>query len=228
MTPQTTRWSLIARAADPGRPDAGSALEELFSIWRPAVLTFLRSRTCAADADDLTQSFFLYFIEAGLSARADPERGRFRSFVFSALKRWWIDQRRAETALKRGGSGAPAEPLDEQLLESGDQPEAAFDRAWAVCLLRESLRRLEQEAERNGRRRLFEAAQPYLLEAPEAGDYSAQASALGISNNAFAVAVGRLRKRLQAIVRNMVADTLFDSATVDSELRLLRGASDTV
>jgi len=83
---QTTRWSLIEAARDdPDRSRA--ALEELCAAYRPPVLAYVRhSGYGRADAEDLTQSFFLRFLESGWYGRADPERGRFRSLLLTTLR----------------------------------------------------------------------------------------------------------------------------------------------
>jgi len=223
-TPVTTRWSLIARAAGADVAHSSAALAELCALWRPAVQTFLRRKSGTTQAEDLTQSFFLHFIEHSVSARAEPTRGRFRHFLYSVLQRWWIDQQRAAAAQKRG-SGSYAVDCDHlELFDAGESPEAAFDRAWASCMLREGLRRLRSEADRNGRLPLFEAAAPFLLEEPEPGDYARAAASVAMQTNTFAVAVGRLRKRLQAVIREMVSDTTMDEREAAAELRHLRAA----
>lgn len=223
-SPATTRWSLIARAANTDSEHSSVALAELCAVWRPAVLGFLRRKSGSMQADDLTQDFFLHFIEQSLSRKAESARGRFRSFLYSALQRWWIDQQRAASAQKRGGA---LQPVDwDQLVEpaSGDSPEAAFDHAWAACMLGEGLRRLRSEADRNGRLPLFDAASEYLLEEAESGDYSRAAASVGMQPNTFAVAVSRLRKRLRAVIQGMVADTTVDKREAADELRHLRAA----
>jgi DNA-directed RNA polymerase specialized sigma24 family protein len=96
----TTRWSQIARAAAP-QADAGLALAELCSTWRPVILGWLRRRE-GDEADDLTQAIPLFFLEHALAARADPSRGRFRQFMFSSLQHWWLDRCRQRKAAKRG------------------------------------------------------------------------------------------------------------------------------
>ncbi len=224
MQPETTRWSLVALAGDQGGPQSAAALAELCALWRPAVLAFLRRTSGGGQAEDLTQSFFVHFIENSLTARADRTRGRFRSFVYSGLRRWWIDQERARTSGKRGG-GRPAVDIDDiELRDTHAQPEAVFDRDWAICLVREGLRRLRAEADRDGRIALYVAAEPFLIEEPEPGDYARAATALGLSPNTFAVAVGRLRKRLQRTIRALVADTAASGEDAADEMRRLRSA----
>ena len=222
MQVATTRWSLIARAAK--RDGSAQALAELCALWRPAILAFLRHKTDSNQAEDLTQGFFLHFIESGLSARADPERGRFRSFLYSALQRWLIDQQRAQRSAKRGGGAVLLEQEGLGLNSTDPAPDALFDREWAACLLREGLRRLRDEADQNGRAALYRAALPFLLEDPDPGDYAEASRSLDMAPNTFAVAVSRLRKRLQAQVKQLVLDTSLDESEAAIELRHLRAS----
>ena len=51
------------------------------SYWYP-LYAFLRRRGYPADqAQDLTQEFFTRVLERRYPVRADPEKGRFRSFL---------------------------------------------------------------------------------------------------------------------------------------------------
>ena len=84
---QTTRWSLIATAARESPSLAREALEQLCRAYRPPVVAYLRRDGHApADAEDLAQAFFVRFIERGWYRDADPERGRFRSLLLTALR----------------------------------------------------------------------------------------------------------------------------------------------
>lgn len=222
--PATTRWSLIAQAADIGEAGSAAALAELCALWRPAVLGFLRRRVDESTAEDLTQGFFLHFIESEMAGKADPQRGRFRSFLYASLKRWCIDQERTLHTERRGGGQTMLDWEALNLFDPAAAPDQAFDRAWAGCMLREAMRRLRYEADCNGRMVLFEAAAPFLLEEPDPGDYARAAATVSMLPNTFAVAVGRLRKRLQKIIQDMVADTATSDAEATAELRHLRAA----
>ena len=89
---QTTRWSLIVAARD-SPSQARTALEQLCRAYRPPVLAFVRrSGYAPADAEDLTQAFFLRFLERGWYAEADPDRGRFRTLLLVSLRNFLHDQ----------------------------------------------------------------------------------------------------------------------------------------
>jgi RNA polymerase sigma-70 factor (ECF subfamily) len=100
----TTRWSLVIAAADPHRKEARSALVSLCeNYWYP-LYAYLRRRGYLADqAQDLTQEFVMRVLEGRYLDRADPEKGRFRSFLLSSLKFFVADteDRRRAKARRR-------------------------------------------------------------------------------------------------------------------------------
>jgi DNA-directed RNA polymerase specialized sigma24 family protein len=218
----TTRWSQIARAAEPGR-DAGQALQELCVIWRPVVLGWLRRRSGPQEAEELTHAFLLHLLESALVARADRTRGRFRQFMFHALQQWWLDRIRHAKAAKRSAPHVD-EGEAEHLLVADDDPAEEFDRAWARLLLQRAYAHLAADAEARGRKALFDAAAPFLYEAPDQADYTKAAAQFGMRPNTFAVAVSRLRQRLRAAVRREVADTTGGLEGIEAELHWLRAA----
>src|SRR6202167_6781005 len=107
----TTRWSLVVAAGDPHRKEARSALVSLCeNYWYP-LYAYLRRRGHSADqAQDLTQEFFIRVLEGRYLDRADPEKGRFRSFIMTSLKFFVAGEEDRDRAQKRGGG--TAEPLE--------------------------------------------------------------------------------------------------------------------
>jgi RNA polymerase sigma factor (sigma-70 family) len=223
----TTRWSLILHAAGSGN-GARAALETLCRTYRPAVLAYVRAhRRQRDDAEDLTQSFFAHLLEQRLAERADPERGRFRAFLLTSLKHFLASQYARASTQRRGG-GTDALPLEEFDPADDDGPEQAFEREWAQAVLGEALARLHAEACRAEKEALFLRLRPFLLEMPDEDEYAAVAEAFGLRRNTLAVAVHRLRARLQDLVHQVVADTVDGRAEADAELRRLRTRFTTV
>jgi len=89
----TTRWTLVVAAGDPQRKEARSALVFLCeNYWYP-LYAYLRRRGHPADqAQDLTQEFFMRVLEGRYLDRANPEKGRFRSFILTSLKFFVADE----------------------------------------------------------------------------------------------------------------------------------------
>ena len=217
----TTRWSLVIGAA----ADAESSLEVLCrQYWQPVYAVARRAGNDVEAAKDLTQGFFAMLLRKGTLGLADREKGRFRTFLVTALKRYMINEWRREHAAKRGGLAEPVR-LDTELAErvAGDErnltPEALFDRRWALALLDASLKRLADESGPDF---------PRLKDCLTAGrgeiDYASLARQLGSSEGAVRVSVHRLRKRYRAVIREEVARTVADESEVEGEMQALMAA----
>src|SRR5215469_12519714 len=76
-----THWSLVLAAGDSAGSAAASALEQLCrGYWQPVYAFVRRSGANPEDARDLTQAFFADLLAGKSFRRADPEKGRFRSY----------------------------------------------------------------------------------------------------------------------------------------------------
>jgi len=223
----TTRWSLVLQARS-GTPQARSALESLCRTYRPAVVAYVRSHGYATDAaDDVVQGFFLRFIDNAWHADADRERGRFRTYLLTTLKRHLIASRVEANALKRGG-GQRIEPIDDEAEDVVDDanPERHFEKVWAMTVVGHALARLRDEADKAGKRELFDALGEFLGERPDDADYARAAAKLGLRRNTLAVAVHRLRHRLRELIEAELADTAHAETDLQAELHDLRSALD--
>jgi len=226
----TTRWSLVVAAGDPDRKDARSALVSLCeNYWYP-LYAYLRRRGYQADkAHDLTQEFFIRVLEGRYLDRADPEKGRFRSFLLTSLKFFVADEHDRDRALKRGGGAVL--PLEfsagkeryQREPAHDETPERIFERRWALSVLDRVVERLRDEFVQHGRPEHFERLKVFLL-GPSDAPYAALAREMSTSEGALKVAIHRLRKRYRELFRQEIADTVADPAEVESELRYLAAA----
>jgi RNA polymerase sigma-70 factor (ECF subfamily) len=216
-----------AREDSPGR---AAALEQLCrAYWYPLYAYVRRSGHGAHDAQDLTQAFFAKLFEKNYFRAADRERGKFRSFLLTAMRHFLAHEWEKGQAAKRGG-GIVKLSWDEQTAEDryGEEPaatattpERVYDRSWALRLFAQGLERLRQECEEQGKSLQFEQLKTYLTQEPGPGGYASVASNLGLSPNAVAVSVHRLRQRYAALVREAVAQTVAQPALVGEELNYL-------
>jgi RNA polymerase sigma factor (sigma-70 family) len=225
----TTRWTVVVAAGDPERKDARSALVSLCeNYWYP-LYAYLRRRGYPADqAQDHTQEFFMRMLEGRYLDRADPEKGRFRSFILTSLKFFVADEQDRQRAHKRGGGMVV--PLE---FSSGEEryqrepahdetPERIFERRWALSVLDRVLERLRSEFMHHGRPEHFERLKVFLLGQSDA-PYATLAREMNTSEGALKVAIHRLRKRYRELFRQEIGDTVADPAEVESELRFLAG-----
>lgn len=226
----TTRWTLVVAAGDPHRKEARAALVSLCeNYWYP-LYAYLRRRGHPADqAQDLTQEFFTRVVEGRYLDRADPEKGRFRSFLLTCLKFFVADEEDRQRASKRGGGQLV--PLE---FSSGEEryqrepahdetPERIFERRWALSVLDRVVEKLRMEFVQHGRPEHFERLKVFLLGQSDA-PYAALANEMNTSEGALKVAIHRLRKRYRELFREEIADTVTDPAEVESELRYLAAA----
>ena len=226
----TTRWTMVVAAGDPDRKEARSALVALCeNYWYP-LYAYLRRRGYAADqAQDLTQDFFIRVLEGRYLDRADPEKGRFRSFLLTSLKFFVADEEDRQRAQKRGGAAvvslefSSGEERYQREPAHDETPERIFERRWALAVLDRVLERLRNEFVQHGRPEHFERLKVFLLGQSDA-PYAALAREMNTSEGALKVAIHRLRKRYRELFRQEIADTVADPAEVESELRFLAAA----
>ena len=155
----TTHWSLIQTVGQDEDLDKDHALIDLLikRYWKP-VYCYLRRRGYGNEqAKDLTQSFF-YDVVLGrhLIQKADPAKGRFRSFLLMALKRYLLTVRDKEAAQKRIPKSklASLETIEEdELLKACTQltPEDSFNYSWISALLERVLEQVRDDCYRDGK-----------------------------------------------------------------------------
>jgi RNA polymerase sigma factor (sigma-70 family) len=228
-----TRWTMVLEAGDSAATStqALSALSELCQIyWRPLYAFLRRHGYGSEDAQDLTQGFFAHLIETRAYARADREKGRFRSFLLGTLKHFIADARDRGQALKRGG-GMILEKLDDKAIAEAEtqigratkwQADEVYDREWAASLLRQALGRVAQECALAGKTELFGYLKPYLSATEESTiPYEEMAQRSHRPVTTLRSDVARLRARYRAILREEVRGTVVQPTEVDEELRHL-------
>jgi RNA polymerase sigma-70 factor (ECF subfamily) len=213
-----------------GRSDTTSAREALSHLcetyWYPLYAYVRRRGHSPEDAQDLTQAFFERLLEKNWVGDADQSRGRFRTFLLSAMNHFLADEWDKARAKKRGG-GVRFVPLQfdtaetRYCVEPADPvtPERSFERRWALTLLEGVLTRLRTEYEREGKGDLFAMLHPCLTGERTDQPYAQLADKLGVTEAAVKSAVHRLRQRYRHLLRNEIAQTVAAPSDVDEELR---------
>jgi RNA polymerase sigma factor (sigma-70 family) len=227
----TTHWSLVLSARDRQSPQSAAALEKLCRVyWYPLYAFIRHSGQSKENAEDLTQAFFTRLLSSQFLDSAQQERGRFRSFLLVALKRFMANEWERAHAQKRGGFQT-AISLDTDLAErkiefeaaasSDAPPDRAFERRWAIALLEQTMARLRLEFDRAGKMVEFERLKVFLTAERREIPYATAARELGMQEGALRVSIHRLRRRYRELFSEEVAHTLADGESVEQELRYL-------
>jgi RNA polymerase sigma factor (sigma-70 family) len=225
----TTHWSVILAATRSDTTRAQAALARLCQTYWYPLYAYVRRRGYEPhDAQDLTQEFFARLLEHKWLAQADRERGRFRTFLLSAMGHFLANEWDKARTQKRGG-GVEMVPLQ---LDSAETrygrdpadpltPEQCFDRRWALALLDEVLNALRREHIAAGTEQLFDTLKPCLVGDRQSQPYAALGASLGMTEGAVKVAVHRLRQRYRQLLRDEIAHTVATPEEVNEEMHHL-------
>lgn len=224
----TTHWSVVLTAAERNDPQGSAAMEQLCrTYWYPLYAYVRHEGRSPAEAEDLTQGFFAHLLARDFLARVGPQRGKFRSFLLAALRRFLCDQWDRARAVKRGG-GAEVLSLDAQEAEDRYRmepverldPEKLYERRWVLTLLEQALTRLRDESAAAGKAELFQRLRSFVAGENElaCADVAAE---MGLSESATKAALHRLRERYREILRDEIARTVASPAEIEGEIRYL-------
>ena len=225
----TTHWSVVLRAGSGDSPQSHSALANLCQTYWPPLYGFIRRQGHSPhDAEDLTQEFFERLIEKNYIADAQVDKGKFRTFLLVAVKRFLANEWHRARALKRGG-GVSVVSINQTAAETAFDLEPKdvatadrlFEQRWALTLLDTVLTRLRDEQMARAKSELFNALREALMGEKAATTYAEIARRFGITEAAVKMTVQRLRRRYRELLREEVAKTVADAEDIDAEIRHL-------
>ena len=151
-----TSWSVIHALAARDDPQWESSWTHLVDCYRPPMERYVRRRlirlrrtkVSEEEVAEVVQGFLAECVLKNSLATADAQRGRFRAFVQTLLKRYLYRQHRHASARKRNpGPGRATVSIREGDLVDRITPEdqaelAEFDRGWVKVAVDRALRRL--------------------------------------------------------------------------------------
>jgi len=229
---QPTQWSMVRGAAAAEPAVRRAALERLCArYWYPLYAFLRRKGRAPEDAADTVQGLFARLLTGDRFELVEEGPGLFRNWLMTALLNHERDERARDAADKRGGGRAPI-PIDagegERRLElhgaASDDPEAAFERAWALETLSMARDLLEQEMRLAGRGRVFDALSDHLSGDEPSRPRAEVAEELGLTAVALRVTLHRMRARFRELLLQVVADSLGEREAAGEELEALARA----
>ena len=227
----TTHWSIVLACGGENDTDqAREALAKLFqTYWYPLYAYTRRRGYGEQDAQDLVQAFCVHLQEKHALAKADPQRGKFRTFLLSSLQNFLANEKARAHAQKRGG-GREMIFLDAEdartryRLEPAHKltPEAIFEMRWAHAVLEQTLTGLRADFVARGKERLFDGLASFLTADEPANSYQDASSRLGLPLSAIKTSVHRLRQDYRTKLREEIGRTVSAPDEIEEELHHLR------
>jgi len=195
------------------------------AYWEPIYAFIRRTGKSPHDAEDLTQRFFMHLLTDNRLGHAQPEKGKFRSFLQRSIKNFLVDDWRRKPAPERIGGLLEIdavqgehryrhEPVDKL------DPEMVFQRVWARKVMELALARLKAEysaAEATG---LFDHLNSLLPGNDPICSRAEAAERLDMTPSALDTAFHRMKKRYKELLRREIAETLQAPTKKDVENEL--------
>jgi RNA polymerase sigma-70 factor (ECF subfamily) len=226
-----TRWTLISRLRSDDEAISRPALAELCSLYQFPLYCYIRRRGFDHhDAEDALQDFFAKLLRLDSLSAADPDKGRLRSYLSTALHRFLIDWRKKDNASRSKAWLPPCERLGELRLRyerevggSADSPEVILDRRWAHVLMALALAKLRESQVGRGKERVFDAMLPVLVAGGRLarGQSATLAAELGMTEGAVRVALSRLLRDYRDALESVVLETVTTREQIAEEISYL-------
>lgn len=228
----STHWSFVDEAAQTDAEAGRKALGALVVRYLPALRAHLvlKKRIARDEAEELLLAFVASkFVEEELVAKADRQRGRFRTFLLTALDRFVANRMRDATAKKRSPADGRLVPLDEHVhpAETEDSPARAFDVAWARQVISQCLGRMQEECQASDRPDIWDVFECRLLGPALDGTrpvpYEVLAKRFGFASPTQASNVLVTAKRMfERTMRAVVGEYVAGEKEIDEEIADLR------
>lgn len=228
----TTHWSLVELANVKSSDAQREALARLIQLYLPALKSYLmQARRMPPDqADDVLHEFVARkVLEDELVGHADRARGKFRTFLITALNNFYVSQLRAEHARTRrpAGSFIPSDQCESEVTDPGVRPGDAFERDWARTVLSRAVDWMREECRASARQDVWGVFEARVLHpALDEGDpvpYSELVTRFGFASPSQASNVLVTATRMFArVLKQVIGQYECDPDAIDQEIADLR------
>lgn len=151
----TTCWTIIGDSHTSDEEKNRHIINDLLGLyWKPVYCYLRRKGYDNEAAKDITQGFFQEIVLGReMIGQADKGKGKFRTFLLTALDRYVIDLHRRHSSTKRHPQGdiLPLNDIDLPSHDHGMSPEEEFNHAWVAELLDKTLSEVQQECEQTNK-----------------------------------------------------------------------------
>jgi DNA-directed RNA polymerase specialized sigma24 family protein len=227
----TTHWSLIEDAGC-SDDDKNTALIELLlkKYWKPVYCYVRRRGHPNEEAKDLTQGFFHEVVlSRNLLGKADRTKGRFRSFLLTALNHYLINVHHKQAAKRHIPKARLVGMSMDELSELPQAvttltPEDSFTYAWVSALLEEVLANLKAAYEQADRRLHWQIFRDRtlrpIMEGRDAPSLESVCRTYGVSDTAKASnMILTVKRRFQTLIRQHLRDLVMSDREAEEELQ---------
>jgi len=235
-----TRWSVIeaARSREPAQRER--ALETLFAAyWRP-VYKYVRLRwnRPPADAQDLTQAFFMELLERDLFSKFDPAKSRLRTYLRICVDSFACNAEKAAHRQKRGGNALHfaldfeaaegelnAGTMDPAAIPSPESLEEFFEKEWVRSLFTLAVADLRKICETRQKLTAFQIFEKYDLEGEENISYADLAQSFGMPVMDVTNALAWVRREFRRIALERLREICGSEEEFQREARAVFGVT---
>ena len=208
----TTKWTQLLDLSE-----KETILSELCAnYWKP-LYCYLRGLGFENEkAKDLVQGFLTEkIINKELIFQANRTKGKLRTFLLTAIRNYAINVHRKDKGLSDADFITSAS-------NKSNEPEDAYDRAWADDLLQQVLKQLKIECVKRGKTIHWQLFQQWLLN-PNVNQNKPKMTDLcekyGIENTAKAYhMIENIKRRFRTILKDYLRDLVDSDGDIDSEI----------
>jgi RNA polymerase sigma factor (sigma-70 family) len=235
-----TRWSVIEAARSHEPAEREKALETLFAAyWRPVYkYVRLRCNHPPADAQDLTQAFFMELLERDLLSKFDPAKSRLRTYLRVCVDSFAANKEKAAHRQKRGGNALhialdfeategelSAGTMDPAVIPSPESLEEFFEKEWVRSLFTLAVEDLRKLSEARGKLIAFQLFEKYDLDGEEKISYAELAQAHGMPVTDVTNALSWARREFRRIALERLQEICGSEEEFQREARVVFGVT---
>ncbi|MDA3961180.1 MAG: sigma-70 family RNA polymerase sigma factor [Planctomycetota bacterium] len=220
----TTAWSVVMGAQQTGAQQQEYLERLIKTYWKPAYYYARRRGMDHHGASDCIQEFFARMLAGEWLASVDKNRGRFRGWLLTALRRW-VSRNRTATGMDRLTLVNDEVVRAYEQEDAGTNPDELFNKAWARSCLDEAMRLMGEETRGSGREKQVAVFTTYLEQTAERGEapsYDELGAEFDLPVTSVTNYLHRARTLFRTYLLRVIRDTVGKPEEAELELHELR------